>query len=414
MIARRLPVCHGKRLRPEALSVKFAGLDIAEISRLPLKRLRRAASSPMRGPSTREARDRSTRKRRSSCSGSPRTCSRASRCCSISASATSRSSAARRRSRPASCSACGSPRRCAPTCSASSTCSTSRPPACTRPTPRRCSRALDRLKASGNSLFVVEHELDVIRHADWIVDVGPGAGEHGGEILYSGPPDGLAQGRGVADPPPSLRQPRRSRRTGTAQPRGWLRLRGVTRNNLDRLDVAFPLGVVHRVTGVSGSGKSSLVSQVLVELVAERPGPRVAVADEDDRRARSRRRSRHSAGEIVDGHGSAYAARRVDQKPIGRTPRSNLATYTGLFDHVRRAVRRDRSWRAPAATTPADSRSTSPRAAARPARARASSASSCSSCPASTRPARPATGALQRQDARDQATATSASPTCSG
>ena len=124
---------------------------------------------------------------------------RGSTCCSTSASAISRSSAARRRCRPASCSACGSRRRCARTCSASSTCSTSRRRGCIRPTPRRCSRALDRLKASGNSLFVVEHELDVIRHADWIVDVGPAAGEHGGEILYSGPPDGLRDVEAVAD-----------------------------------------------------------------------------------------------------------------------------------------------------------------------------------------------------------------------
>src|ERR1700691_1833771 len=134
-------------------------------------------------------------------------------------------------------------------------------------------RALERLKASGNSLFVVEHELDVVRQADWIVDVGPGAGEHGGEVLYSGPLPGLA------DVSASLtRRYLFDRRDGNARVRrpaqGWLKLRGVTRNNLDRLDVDIPLGVLTSVTGVSGSGKSSLISQFLVEVVAENLGQR--------------------------------------------------------------------------------------------------------------------------------------------
>jgi excinuclease ABC subunit A len=132
-------------------------------------------------------------------------------------------------------------------------------------------RALDRLKASGNSLFVVEHELDVIRYADWIVDVGPAAGEQGGEILYSGPPDGLkrvaaSQTRHYLFPEkkPTTHPPR--------TPTGWLRLAGVNRNNLNDLEVAFPLGVLTAVTGVSGSGKSSLVSQGLVDLAARHLG----------------------------------------------------------------------------------------------------------------------------------------------
>ena len=104
-------------------------------------------------------------------------------------------------------------------------------------------RALDRLKASGNSLFVVEHELDVIRHADWIVDVGPGAGEHGGEILYSGPLPGLADVKAVADATATCSGDREARCGSRVTPNGWLKLRGVTRNNLDRLDVDFPLGV---------------------------------------------------------------------------------------------------------------------------------------------------------------------------
>jgi excinuclease ABC subunit A len=195
-------------------------------------------------------------------------------------------------------------------------------------------RALDRLKQSGNSLFVVEHELDVIRHADWIVDVGPAAGQHGGEILYSGPPDGLARIEGsqtrrylFGDVVHRERTPRR--------PAGWLRLRGVTRNNLHNLDVDFPLGVFTTVTGVSGSGKSSLVSQALVELVAQQLGHHLEGAD-DDVADLEKTPVTTLGGEITAGMEGVSRLVPVDQKPIGRTPRSNLATYTGLFDHVRK------------------------------------------------------------------------------
>ena len=194
--------------------------------------------------------------------------------------------------------------------------------------------ALEKLKASGNSLFVVEHELDVIRHADWVVDVGPAAGEKGGEILYSGPLAGLekiteSQTRrhlfgNNASP---RRQPR--------EPREWLHLSGVTRNNLRNLDVAFPLGVFTTVTGVSGSGKSSLVSQVLVELVAKHLGHEAPLDDEEGEEL-ERTVVVTEGGEITSGMEAIKRLVRVDQKAIGRTPRSNLATYTGLFDHVRR------------------------------------------------------------------------------
>ena len=200
-------------------------------------------------------------------------------------------------------------------------------------------RALDQLKAAGNSLFVVEHELDVIRHADWIVDVGPAAGELGGQILYNGPLAGLrdveaSQTRrhlfdAAAEGPSALlhRKPR--------QPSGWLKLAGVTRNNLDNVAVAFPLGVLTTVTGVSGSGKSSLVSQALVDLVAEHLGQDLPKEEEAGDGLE------HDAvvptgGHIVEGLEGIKRLVQVDQKPIGRTPRSNLATYTGLFDHVRR------------------------------------------------------------------------------
>ncbi|MEV6200275.1 excinuclease ABC subunit UvrA [Streptomyces sp. NPDC051771] len=158
---------------------------------------------------------------------------------------------------------------------------------------------LDRLKAAGNTVFVVEHHLDVVRHADWLVDVGPRAGEHGGRVLHSGPPELLAHvaesatRRFLFDRPPVPERP-------ALAPGRWLRTGPVTRHNLRGVDAAFPRGALTAVTGVSGSGKSTLVA---------------ALAEE------------------TEGSGRTVT---VDQRPIGRTPRSNLATYTGLFDVVRR------------------------------------------------------------------------------
>lgn len=196
--------------------------------------------------------------------------------------------------------------------------------------------ALAQLKAAGNSLFVVEHALDVIRQADWLVDVGPLAGERGGQVLYSGVPEGLrkieaSQTRRYlfGEAPSPQRTPR--------EPGGWLKLAGVHRNNLKDLEVAFPLGVLTSVTGVSGSGKSSLVSQVLVELVSQALGQGGAAQDEQpDEPDLERDEELPLAGHIVSGMEGVRRLVRVDQKPIGRTPRSNLATYTGLFDQVRK------------------------------------------------------------------------------
>ena len=198
-------------------------------------------------------------------------------------------------------------------------------------------RALDRLKASGNSLFVVEHELDVIRHADWIVDVGPAAGEHGGEILYSGPLEGL-RAVTASRTREYLFQSLPSRRREPRTPKGWLQLAHVTRNNLVDLDARFPLGVFTTVTGVSGSGKSSLVSQSLVELVAEHLGQDAEADEATDVEGvdLERQPATPTVGRITGGMEEIKRLVRVDQRPIGRTPRSNLATYTGLFDYVRK------------------------------------------------------------------------------
>lgn len=191
-------------------------------------------------------------------------------------------------------------------------------------------RAFDRLKAAGNSLFVVEHELDVIRHADWIVDIGPGAGEHGGSVMFSGPLAGLANIQDSRTRPYLFAQnplPDTIPRAAT----NWLRLRGVTRNNLKALNVDIPLGVFATVTGISGSGKSTLISQFLVDNIAHKLGQRSnALETEEPEDAVAT-----LGGEII-GVESVKRLVVVDQKPIGRTPRSNLATYTGLFDHVRK------------------------------------------------------------------------------
>jgi excinuclease ABC subunit A len=332
MLSRDCKHCHGKRLRPESLSVKLAGLDIADISRLPLKRLH-ALFQPLlhasRGvhdaydeahPEKLIVRERIARDviarleillelglsyltlERSTPTLSPGELQRLRLATQV------------RSNLFGVVYVLDEP-------------SAGLHPADTE----ALLRALDRLKASGNSLFVVEHDLDVIRRADWIVDVGPEAGEQGGEILYSGPPEGLQRVEAsrtrahlFASALPSVRTPR--------EPKAWLELRSVSRNNLHALDARFPLGVLTSVTGVSGSGKSSLVSQALVELVADALG-HALTSDEDEADDAA---AIATTGTIASGIEHIARLVRVDQRPIGRTPRSNLATYTGFFDHVRR------------------------------------------------------------------------------
>jgi excinuclease ABC subunit A len=326
------PACHGKRLRPESLSVKFAGLDIAEISALPLTRLNDLLRSTASRAATRKHNDH------------PERAVVAQR---ITDDLVERISVmldlglgylSLERSTPTL-----SPGELQRLRLATQIRSNlfgvvyvlDEPSAGLHPADTEALLvALDRLKASGNTLFVVEHELDVIRHADWIVDVGPAAGEHGGRILYSGPAKGLEAVTESKTRPWLFgeEEPRhRSPRAG----RGWLRMEGVTRNNLKNLSVAFPLGTLIAVTGVSGSGKSSLVSQVLVELVGEHLGNTRPV-DEIDGDPLGGNSVAPSEGRIIEGLGAIKRLVQVDQKPIGRTPRSNLATYTGLFDQVRR------------------------------------------------------------------------------
>jgi len=194
---------------------------------------------------------------------------------------------------------------------------------------------LDRLKKAGNSLFVVEHDMDVVRRADWVVDVGPGAGQYGGRVLYSGPvggladaPDSVTRGFLFGTEPLPVRPPR--------QPCGWLHLRGISRHNLRDLDADVPLGVFTAVTGVSGSGKSTLVTQVLAGVVSRRLGTDAEEEAGDDAGVGVEAVGVEAVGVEAEGVEAFDRLVRVDQKPIGRTPRSNLATYTGMFDAVRK------------------------------------------------------------------------------
>ena len=335
MLSSVCPQCGGKRLRREALSVKFAGMDIADMSRQPLKRLAEIfpayaeARAPGNAKLNREHPEKAVVTQRIA----QDLVARLDVLLELGLSYLSLD-----RSTPTL-----SPGELQRLRLATQVHSNlfgvvyvlDEPSAGLHPRDTEALlSALDRLKISGNTLFVVEHDLDVVRHADWIVDVGPDAGEHGGLILYSGPLEGLAQveesrtrrylfGHSEFRPP----APR--------TPKGWLRLSGVTRNNLHHLDIAFPLGVFTTVTGVSGSGKSSLVSQALVELLAEQLGHPLPSDDEEGEEL-ERAPVNATGGRMAGGTEGIKRLVVVDQKAIGRTPRSNLATYTGLFDHVRR------------------------------------------------------------------------------
>jgi excinuclease ABC subunit A len=182
---------------------------------------------------------------------------------------------------------------------------------------------LIRLRDLGNTLIVVEHDEDTIRIADWAVDIGPGAGEHGGQIVHSGPvaelykhPDSITgaylSGREEI-PLPAVRRP--------VTPDDEVVVRGAHEHNLQNIDVTFPLGVFISVTGVSGSGKSTLVNDILYKALAKRI---YAARDIPGRH------------KTIEGADQVDKVIHVDQSPIGRTPRSNPATYTGVFDHIRK------------------------------------------------------------------------------
>lgn len=330
------PVCHGSGLRPEALAVTFAGLSIAEINAKPLTEavalLRPVAELSEAAPTTSTAR-------------SGEATEVAVRICadlvarvdvllglglgylSLARSSTTLSPGEAQRLRIATQLRSGlfgvvyvldEP-------------SAGLHPADAEP----LMDVLDRLKASGNSLFVVEHDMDVVRRADWVVDIGPGAGESGGRVLYSGPVPGLEKVAESATGDYLFGRARRlDHRPRTAQ--GWLSLHGVSRHNLRDLSVDIPLCVLTAVTGVSGSGKSTLVTQVLGEVVRRHLGQASEDTDDGADPGHTDDTDREAGVREASGLDSFDRLVRVDQRPIGRTPRSNLATYTGMFDAVRK------------------------------------------------------------------------------
>jgi len=368
MEGRLCPACEGKRLKPEALSVTFAGVDIGEFMRLPLDQLAEllepiaagdfSAHNPGAGTSrTATGRDRRQR-------------AAAGRASHAAAPDVRRTSALSKEKQLAAQRLAGgvmarvqqlrglglgylSLDRATPTLSAGelqrlrlATQLSSllfgvlyvldEPSAGLHPADSKALYdALDRLRDGGNSVFVVEHDLELMRRAQWLVDVGPEAGEHGGHVLYSGEPEGLRQ---VADsrtarylfdqvPAPASRQ-----RSADS----WLELQDIHRHNLKGVDAQVPLGLLTAVTGISGSGKSSLMAQALPELMLLHLGHEPVEDTVDSTPTDGPTVIEATRGRLAGDVDAIQRVVQVDQKPIGRTPRSNLATYTGLFDHVRK------------------------------------------------------------------------------
>ena len=224
---------------------------------------------------------------------------------------------------------------------------------------RQLMAVLRRLVGAGSSVCLVEHDMELVRGCDWVVDVGPGAGTQGGRILHSGPVDQLqdvaesATGRFLRASTP----PEQIRGGPVRVSEQRLRLRGVRRNTLDGIDAEFPIGALTALTGVSGSGKSSLLDALGDATAQHLEGSGVVDLEAGDPEETSEgseaEQQRRPGTTVAAAEGLEEVRRlvRITQKPIGRTPRSDLATYTGLFDHVRALFAdtpeaRSRGWKA--------------------------------------------------------------------
>lgn len=368
MEGRLCPACHGKRLKPEALSVTFAGVDIGEFMRLPLDQLAALLEPVAQGDfsahshgarTSRRATPRDRAKRaasgRATHEGAPdvRLTSALSEEKRLAAQRLAGGVMARVRQLRELGLGYLSLDRATPTLSAGelqrlrlATQLSSllfgvlyvldEPSAGLHPADSQALYdALERLRDGGNSVFVVEHDLELMRRAQWLVDVGPQAGEHGGRVLYSGEPDGL---RNVQDSRTAQylfdRVPAPASRQRSAN--SWLALKGIHRHNLHGVDAQVPLGLLTAVTGISGSGKSSLMAQALPELMLLHLGHETADDGADSAPTDGPTVIEATRGQLAGDVDAIQRVVQVDQKPIGRTPRSNLATYTGLFDHVRK------------------------------------------------------------------------------
>ena len=266
----------------------------------------------------------------------------------------------------------------------------------------RLLETLKRLRDLGNTVLVVEHDEDAIRAADYLVDMGPGAGVHGGHVVAEGTPEDVMRNSDSLTgqyltgfrqiPIPKVR------REPPAKGGRWLTVKGARANNLQNVTASIPLGTFTCVTGVSGGGKCTLIIETLYKALAKRLND-----------------AREHAGDHdgLDGVEHLDKIVDIDQSPIGRTPRSNPATYTGAFTPIRDWFAAAARKRRRAATSPAASRSTSRAAAARPARATASSRSRCTSCPTSTSSATSARASATTARPWRCTSAASRSPTCS-
>ncbi|MBS1955227.1 MAG: excinuclease ABC subunit UvrA [Cyanobacteria bacterium SZAS-4] len=334
--------CKGKRLKPESLAVKFHGYDIAELAQMPLAELRKVLGAVVEKSTTSRSK------------ASTKQCSRSEAATLIVDDLIDRIDLVNQlgldylsMDRAISTLSAGELQRLRLTTLLRSGLLgviyvLDEPSAGLHPADTESLlNVLMQLKDAGNSLFVVDHEMDLVRKADWIVDIGPGAGDAGGSLIYSGLVPGLAKvedsitrrylfdGANSASNGNKIRKPR--------VPSTWMKMRNINRHNLNDLSVEIPLGVLTVVTGVSGSGKSTLVSGVLADTLNERLGMNVE-NEADEREEEESEDAEQDNGQLasVEGIESIRRLVCVNQKPIGRTPRSNLATYTGLFDFIRK------------------------------------------------------------------------------